>query len=163
MLIIAWTIALALLTLAFNRWQERQNNPNYNPVGLDQQGVREVVLQSNHQHHYLATGKINQQTVTFLLDTGASDVVIPQPLAHKLKLRQGAEQYANTANGVVSVYATRIEQLQLGNIHLNNIKASINPAMQSDEVLLGMSALRHIEFSQRGDQLILRQYPNNSE
>jgi len=32
----------------------------------------------------------NQQPVTFLLDTGATDVVIPEKLAKKLGLRKGA-------------------------------------------------------------------------
>jgi aspartyl protease family protein len=31
--------------------------------------------------------------------------------------------------------------------------------LRTEEVLLGMSFLRYIEFSQRGDTLILRQYP----
>jgi aspartyl protease family protein len=32
------------------------------------------------------------------------------------------------------------------------------PGLQTEEVLLGMSFLKHIEFTQRGDSLTLRQY-----
>jgi len=38
------------------------------------------------------------------------------------------------------------------------VRASINPAMHESMVLLGMSALRQIEFNQRGSQLTLRQH-----
>ncbi len=63
-----------------------------------------------------------------------------------------------TANGLVTVYETRVEQLTIGGIELSNIKASINPAMSPPGVLLGMSALEQIEFNQKGDSLTLRQY-----
>jgi len=38
------------------------------------------------------------------------------------------------------------------------VRASINPAMQASQILLGMSALKQIEFIQRGDSLTLTQY-----
>jgi len=37
-----------------------------------------------------------------------------------------------------------------------DIPAGITPGLQSEQVLLGMSFLKHIEFTQRGDTLILR-------
>jgi aspartyl protease family protein len=45
----------------------------------------------------------------------------------------------------------------IGDIKLTNVSAHINPSMDFDEILLGMSALKQIEFTQRGDTLILRQ------
>ncbi|HSG99608.1 MAG TPA: TIGR02281 family clan AA aspartic protease, partial [candidate division Zixibacteria bacterium] len=35
------------------------------------------------------------------------------------------------------------------------------PSMAGDTILLGMSALRQIEFTQRGDSLTLRQLPES--
>ena len=52
-----------------------------------------------------------------------------------------------------------IAELQIGDILLTGVRASINPAMTGNTVLLGMSALRHVEFTQRGDQLTLRYIP----
>ena len=158
MLTFAWVIALGLLTAVFGRWEENQYNPNSDPESRTTGKIKEVVLQSNRQHHYVATGRINGQKVKFLLDTGASHVVIPQKLAQKLQLKPGARGYAHTANGTVEVRSTKLDSLQLGAIRLENVRASINPGMQGMEVLLGMSALKQIEFSQRGNQLTLRQY-----
>jgi aspartyl protease family protein len=157
MLTVGWLIGLALLTVFFARWESARINPNQNPEGQLINGVREVTLKENVQNHYVASGAINGQDVTFLLDTGATDVVVPAALAKKLHLEPGARGQAMTANGIVQVHYTRIDELALGNIRLHNVRASINPGMQGDEVLLGMSALRQVDFSQKDGQLILRQ------
>lgn len=157
MYFLAWFSVLGLLTLLFGRWEEEQINPNTDPLSRVDGQVREVVLEGNQRHHYVANGRINGKTVTFLLDTGATDVVVPEPLARKLGLHRGTRTYAHTANGTVTVFSTRIETLDLGAIHLRNVRASINPAMEGQAILLGMSALGQIEFTQRGNQLTLRQ------
>lgn len=157
MLVIFWLLVLGLLTWGFGNWEHQQINPNSNPISSENAQYREVILDSNRQHHYVANGQINGQSVTFLLDTGATDVVIPAKLANELGLKRGRAATAYTANGSVRVYATELDNLQLGSIRLRNVRASINPGMDGDGVLLGMSALRSIEFQQRNGQLILRQ------
>ncbi len=157
MLTLTWLGILVLLTLVFGHWEENRQNPNRNPESRIDGQVREVILEGNRRHHYVATGTINGNAVTFLLDTGASDVVIPESLAPKLGLKPGPRSIAQTANGTIAVRQTRIDTLSLGVIQLRNVRASINPAMDGPEILLGMSALRQVEFSQNGNQLRLRQ------
>lgn len=158
MFAIAWGVLLLLLVVFFNDRLSNEHNPNQQPISeSNAAGQIEVVLQANRQHHYVANGLINGQDVVFLLDTGATDVVIPQPIAEKIGLQTGRKNVAKTANGSVIVYSTQLDSIAIGEIQLNNIKASINPAMDIDAVLLGMSALRQIEFTQRGNTLILRQ------
>jgi aspartyl protease family protein len=79
-------------------------------------------------------------------------------MAEKLGLRRGPAQQYNTANGVITGYLTRLNSVRLGDIELHDIRASINPRDQGDELLLGMSFLRELEFTQRGDTLTIRQY-----
>lgn len=158
MVICAWLVLLAMLTVYFNRFLQRQHNPNETVISYDQADSREVVLQQNRFGHYVANGKINGQTVEFMLDTGATIVSIPEQLANSLQLQRGPSIEVSTANGSIHVYTTRLQQVQLGNIVLQDIRASINPHMQGDEVLLGMSFLKQLEFIQQGEQLILRQY-----
>lgn len=158
MLIIFWLLILGLLTYAFGTWEEYQYNPNQHLNGAQTQGTRQVVLERNRFHHYVASGLINGVPVTFMLDTGATAVVVPASLADKLQLIAGRPHIANTANGQVQVRATRIDTLELGSIKLRDINASINPGMQGEEILLGMSALKQIEFSQRGKMLTLKQH-----
>jgi len=158
MIILAWCAVLGLLVLFFGHWESIAYNPNQTPSSQQSSTENTVVLQRNRYHHYVTQGAINQTEVTFLLDTGATDVVIPEHIADDLGLQKGRQQQALTANGVITVYGTRLTQLAIGDITLNNVNASINPAMKNDEILLGMSALKSIEFTQRGDQLTLKQY-----
>lgn len=161
-LLIGWILGLGLLSWAFGLWEDAQINPNQNPNGTENNEYREVILQENRQHHYVATGNINKSEVVFLLDTGASDVVVPTGLASRLQLKRGRPGTAITANGSITVYKTTINELTIGPIRWNNVDASINPGMDGDAVLLGMSALKQVDFSQQNGQLILRQYAGQS-
>ena len=105
----------------------------------------------------MARGRINDQSVTFLLDTGATVVSIPQDIARNLSLKAGTRSYANTANGLIETYSTRLDSIGIGNIELHDIAAHINPHMNTNEVLLGMSFLKRLELIQRGDTLTIRQ------
>ncbi|NKB47005.1 MAG: TIGR02281 family clan AA aspartic protease [Legionellales bacterium] len=158
MLLGVWISAFLILTVVFGYWQTGQQNPNQQ-VSTQQLpgGEKVVVLTPNKQHHYIFTGSINGQAVEFLVDTGASHVSVPGHLADTLGLKRGYPISVSTANGVISVYLTRIEQLGIGEIVLHDVLANINPAMREDEVLLGMSALRQLRFEQQGRQLIFRQ------
>lgn len=161
MLVVSFALGLAALTLYFDGWLAGENNPNANPRNyLTEAGVREVVLERNRQGHYLAGGEINGVAVTFLLDTGATDVAIPANIAEQARLEPGYEGRAFTANGAVTVYSTEVQSLSLGNINLENVRASITPSMAGDTILLGMSALQQVEFSQQDGVLTLRQFPD---
>ncbi|MES2821388.1 MAG: TIGR02281 family clan AA aspartic protease [Pseudomonadota bacterium] len=157
--IMAWVAGLALLTLALGRWEEARHNPNQVPESLRGSDFIELRLASNPQGHYLLDGRIDGQAVTFLLDTGATDVAIPAALAERLGLSPGAAVEVLTANGRAMGRRTRLRHLQLGEIGLDNVAALIVPGMDGDEVLLGMSALRQLEFTQRDGTLVLRQTP----
>jgi aspartyl protease family protein len=158
MMAAAFLIALGLLTMFFSGVEEKQRNPNQAPSSTLQGNLVEVVLDRNRQGHYLVVGEINGLPAEFLLDTGATDVVVPEPIAADLGLSKGRAGRAMTANGAVTVYDTRIAELKIGKITLRDVNASINPGMRNQEILLGMSALKHIEFVQRGSQLTLRQF-----
>ncbi|MEE9396160.1 MAG: TIGR02281 family clan AA aspartic protease [Methylococcales bacterium] len=163
MVFATWILLLGILTYLFNNYLEKQNNPNTTlNTETGANGIAEVVLQRNRYGHYVAKGAINGQSVTFLLDTGATIVSIPQTIAGNLGLRKGAPMTASTANGSITVYATRLDSISLGSIGFNNIRAHINPHMGSREILLGMNFMKNLEMIQRGDQLILRQYPNTN-
>jgi len=155
MLAICFALALAALTVFFDGWIERQNDPSSETL---KDGSLQVVLLRNRQGHYVSAGTVNGRPVTFLLDTGATDVAVPAGLAENLGLNYGAQTRVNTATGVVPVFSTTINQLTLGQIELSEVSASITPSMGGETILLGMSALKQIEFTQRGNTLTLRQF-----
>jgi aspartyl protease family protein len=158
MLIMAWVGGLALLTLLFQDLLESQFNPNTRPLIAESvDGREQVVLERNVQGHYVASGRINNLPVTFLLDTGATDVAVPEDLADRLRLQRMGGGISQTANGPVAVWQTMLDEVTLGAITLNDVRASILPSMNgTDKVLLGMSFLKQLEFTQRGGQLTLQ-------
>jgi len=158
MIIIAWIIIFAMLVWFFGVLEKNKRNPNQNvSTQVSSSGEKVVVLKSGSYGHYIATGKINNTKVTFLIDTGASYVSVPESVANKIGLNKGAEMRVSTANGTISVYATNLDEVSIGEIKLYDIKADINPYIDGDEILLGMSFLRDLSVTHEGDQLTIRQ------
>lgn len=153
-IIIIMIILLAITTFVFNGVLDNINNPNKQlTVTTNEFGNKEVILERNRYGHYVASGKINDQPVEFLLDTGATLVAIPEHIAEQLNLKKGQAFQSQTANGSSQSYATTIDRLALGDIVMTNVRASISSGMEFDEILLGMSFLKHLHLNQQGNQL----------
>ena len=161
MLMGAWVLLLLLLTLFFGGVLEKRHNPNREPSGqISGQGVREVVLKRNVQGHYVASGFINGYPVTFLVDTGATQVAISEKLAERLGLEKRGGTFSQTANGVVAVWQTLLDRVTLGVIEQRKVRATILPELEPwNQVLLGMSFLKKLELVQSDGNLLLRQLP----
>ena len=158
----AWVALLATASLLFDDWLTERANPNRRiEATVRADGVREVVLAQNRQGHYITTGTINGTEVVFLLDTGATDVSVPLDVARHLGLRGGTPRRVRTASDIITTYAVVLDRVTIGHIVRHRVRASVNPHMPGDEVLLGMSFLRHIELVQRNRNLTLRQYPGS--
>lgn len=158
MALVAWMILLALLVNFFSGYLDRQQNPNEALVSrTTEDGTREVVLDRNRQGHYVTPGQINGHDVVFLLDTGATGVAIPSHLARVLDLPHGRPIQTQTANGTTTSYLTTLEEVSVGPIRQFGVQATVNPGLQMDQVLLGMSFLKNLELIQRDNQLTLRQ------
>ena len=156
MMAIAWLLGLILLAFFFQDGLDRQHNPNSRPeVSRSHSGALQVRLEPNRQHHYLTSGSINGQPVTLLIDTGASDVVIPAAIARQLRLPSLGSGYAITANGRTRITRTRLDSLEIGPIRLTDLSASIAEGYRAEEILLGMSALRQLNFRSESGSLIL--------
>lgn len=156
MTIIFWLLLMASLTLFFNGFIDKRDNPNRHLASMAVDGNQEVVLDRNRAGHYVAPGKINGHDVMFLLDTGATNISIPAGIASEAGLQQGRPAMVGTANGVITVYQTQLDTVQLGSITLQDISANINPHMPDEIVLLGMSFMKHLEMTQREGALTLR-------
>lgn len=156
MFVLAWVCGLGLLTLIFTDVLDGQRNPNRSPESMRIDGQTEVRLKQNRQGHYVTSGTINGEPVVFLVDTGATDVAIPASMQRQLGLTAGRTAQAQTANGTVRVARTTIDTLTIGDITLHDVNANLNPGLGEGQILLGMSVLRQLEFTQRQDWLILR-------
>jgi len=92
----------------------------------------------------LINGRLN---VPFLIDTGATDVVLPAWAAKDLELElEGARtaQY-NTANGVITQKLVRLESVSLKGAKVKNVPAAVSETMQTG--LLGLSYFNHFQYN----------------
>jgi aspartyl protease family protein len=87
-------------------------------------------------------------TAPFLIDTGASDVLVPESVAAQLGLDTGAaartKRYS-TANGVVEHPVVMLRSVALGGAVVENVPASVSPNM--DVGLLGLSFFNHFTYN----------------
>ena len=82
---------MIMLTSFFSGLEQKKQNPNFSPETKALANAIEVPLVQNRQGHYLVGGMINGERVTFLLDTGATDVVVPESTAKELRLKFGRQ------------------------------------------------------------------------
>ncbi len=153
MLVIGWLIIIGIVFWVFHYWNERQINPNRALVAAPS---GEIVLQRNRAGQYLADGEVNDRRVTFLLDTGATQVALSTGLARELGLKLGPPVTLSTAAGPAQGYSVRLHSVRLAGIEMRDVGALVTDGLEPGLVLLGMNFLKRLEMTQRGDQLILK-------
>jgi len=84
--------------------------------------------------------------VPFLIDTGATDVVLPIGVAKQLglDLESARTQRYRTANGVIESEVIVLESVDLGGARVENVPASVSTSMQTG--LLGLSYFNHFRY-----------------
>ena len=90
----------------------------------------------------------NAVTAPFLIDTGASDVLIPQSVADRLGLQIGPDTRTkrySTANGMVEHPVVMLRSVSLGDASVENVPASVSPSMEVG--LLGLSFFNHFTYN----------------
>lgn len=157
MTVTAWLIFFAILFGIFDYLISQRDNPNQNVATTINGHQKEIVLQRNSFGHYVSNGTINGYDVVFLLDTGATDIAIPESVARKIGLQKGQDFYVKTANGSARAYRTRINSAAIGDIMLHDLNATILSNISGDEILLGMNFLKHFEILQKGNTLTIKQ------
>jgi aspartyl protease family protein len=119
-------------------------------------GPRKVTLYPDSQGHFVTLGSVNGQSVRFVVDSGASLVVLPASEARHLGIDYsgGKPGTTMTANGMVGVTRLTLPSVKIGELELKNVDAEITEgAMPS--ALLGMSFLGRLSMFRDGRQLTL--------
>lgn len=111
----------------------------------------EIELTRARDGHFYAILEINGNDVEFIVDTGASSVVLTREDAERIGLDPERLSFlgrANTANGVVRTASVRLDQVSFGGTTVNDVRAAVNDGPMFSS-LLGMSYLsrfRRIEI-----------------
>ena len=111
---------------------------------------------------FYVMGQVNGTPVLFLIDTGASEIVLSPADAARAHVSTAGLAFSRpseTANGVGYGARTTVDHLTVGSIQLADVPVEINQAPMNIS-LLGMPFLQRLEsFEVRGDQLILHGKP----
>lgn len=116
-------------------------------------GTREMVISESEGGNYLVYGTVNGARVRFLVDTGASDIVLSPSDARRANIDFGLLDFDHsyeTANGVGKGALTRVRTLSVGGVNFTDVAVSVNGA-EMNASLLGMVFLRKFKsfsFSQ---------------
>lgn len=117
--------------------------------------VASILIDNNGQ--YLVDGSINNKPVTLLVDTGANIMAMSSEVAKRLALdyKSGASMFVNTSSGIVKSYKVNLDRVQVGNIVLEKIDATVIPGKFPQKILLGMSFLEKVEMSEQAGLMTL--------
>ncbi len=119
---------------------------------------RSVALNRDNSGHFVARAEVNGTPVRFLVDTGASQIVLSKQDAERIghspdKLRFLGQ--ASTANGVVRTAPVMLDSIKVGDFIDHDVRASVNGGDLGSS-LLGMSYLdRFSSWKVEGDRMIL--------
>lgn len=108
--------------------------------------------------HYYLTAEVNGVPLRFVVDTGASQVVLSQSDAARAGIDTAGLAYlgrAQTANGVVRTAPVRLDSIAVGSVRHEGVRAVVNEG-ELEQSLLGMEYLQrfsHIEIT--GGTLVL--------
>jgi aspartyl protease family protein len=103
-----------------------------------------IVVRAGDNGHFFLDADVNGVRVKFMIDTGASDIVLSPEDAKRLGClieNLDFNRSYNTANGMVRGAEVTLESLSIGDFNEQNIMASVNGASM-DGSLLGMTFLQ---------------------
>ncbi|MGB1033642.1 MAG: retropepsin-like aspartic protease family protein [Primorskyibacter sp.] len=106
-----------------------------------------VTIPLSADGHFHVTLDINGEPVRFVVDTGASGVVLTRRDAARVGLRERDLAFfgeAMTANGMVRTAPVLLDRVALGPFQDSNLPASVN-AGEMRQSLLGMSYLQRFD------------------
>lgn len=158
--LIAWLLIIIVIAMLFDSQGDKLSNgflSTFLPHKGRVQGNGSIEFTKSRDGHFYIQAQINNRNITFLLDTGATDIVLSQKDAVyagiNLQNIQNFKIY-ETAKGRIEAGVVQIPQIRIGNFLINNVQASVNSYSMSHS-LLGMSFLRYFDFIMKDDRLIL--------
>lgn len=157
-----WVAIFSGLVLAYSFRDLFQNNRLMAELMPDrvQTGENgELRLRADERGHFFVVAHINGAPIRFMVDTGASDVVLTKTDAERIGIPLSKLEFTRpyrTANGVVMAAPVKGLAIAIGDLRFENVETSVNEGELSGS-LLGMSLLsRFSSYTVEGNTLYLK-------
>ena len=119
----------------------------------------ELIVRAGPNGHFMVDAVVDGVEIRFLVDTGATSVVLTAEDAERLGYRLDGLEYSErfqTANGEILGAPVVLPELRIGDLEIEDVRSSVIRAPLSTS-LLGMTFLSRLEsFEVRDEALILR-------
>ena len=124
-------------------------------------GRNQITLIRGNSGHFRARGEVGNISVNFLVDTGATEIVLSHDDALRARIDTSSLNYnhpVSTANGITTSARQKIDNISVGSISFQNISVMIARKGDLDTSLLGMNFINRLRaFEIRGDRMIFTQ------
>ena len=128
---------------------------------IDKDGRMIHIYKNDRDRHFHIDTMINNKQVTFLVDTGASDITLSRTDARSIGVLLEALKYDkqySTANGIINAAIINIDKMKIGDITFTNVKASIGENDTNSTSLLGTSFLDRFKYYIFKDDVLTLKY-----
>lgn len=159
----AWSvIALIFISLYSYRYEfsdfKSRLMGEINPASAQFNRSGEMIINIARDGHFYLDTIINSSPIRFMIDTGASDIVISMKEAERVGIRTNKlifNRPYQTANGISWGAKTTLEKMEVEDLLFYDVPASVNSADMGTS-LLGMSFLRKFhKYEFYRDKLVL--------
>lgn len=124
-------------------------------------GQPQVTLIKDKYGNFSANGSIDGGRIVFLIDTGATEIVLSNRDAERIGIDTDALSFTipvSTANGMTTTARAKVKRLSIGEITYNRVSVMVARKGDLEGNLLGMSFINRLRsFEIRGDRMILTQ------
>jgi aspartyl protease family protein len=152
---LAWGLIFIGVMAGYGLWYDVQRQTTQVQTVTDT-GMIEVPRSADG--HYYLTLTINGTELPFMVDTGASGLVLSLPDAEHLGIDPESLAFlgeASTANGFVRTAMVTLPLIELGDFRNENFRAYVTEG-EMEGSLLGMDYLGQFRIEVAGDRMTLR-------
>jgi aspartyl protease family protein len=159
--LLVWALILLLVVAAYAYWPDVKGSKLYAslvPGAAITKNQGEMEFRKAGDGHFYINAVVNGQEIRFMVDSGATDIVLSQKDAKKLGIEANDLNYNKiyfTANGTTRGASVRISYLKIGDYEMHDFYASVTEG-RLEKSLLGMAFLsRFASYRVEGDRLII--------
>jgi aspartyl protease family protein len=122
---------------------------------------RSLILDADRQGHFKVDARIEGRHIDFLVDTGASLVIIRESDAAQVGIRPMRSDYTatvSTANGKIKAAPAKLERIEISGITVYDVPALVLPDDALWQNLLGVSFLSRLKrYEYANGRMVLEQ------